>query len=220
MEPDGQAKALVQVEGRDFAGHENGGEAVSAPAAEKGDVRAEDGAKTELARARSAKTATKTKRPQNQTNQANRNNSDESHPLGKERSSMPGGARTGPLGLGPMTGRGAGFCAGFPVPGFASRWIGAGWGWMGQGRGGGRGWRRMFSTTGLTGWQRAGYPMGVGWPAWAFPTSPGPAGPSVPPGSTRQQQIELLKRQAEFLSSALGEIQKRIDELQAQPEQS
>ncbi len=31
---------------------------------------------------------------------------------------MPGGDGTGPRGLGPMTGRGAGFCAGFNVPGF------------------------------------------------------------------------------------------------------
>lgn len=34
---------------------------------------------------------------------------------------MPWGDRTGPLGLGPMTGRRAGFCAGFPVPGFLNR---------------------------------------------------------------------------------------------------
>jgi len=31
---------------------------------------------------------------------------------------MPGGDRTGPMGLGPMTGRAAGYCAGYPVPGF------------------------------------------------------------------------------------------------------
>ena len=30
---------------------------------------------------------------------------------------MPGGNGTGPLGLGPKTGRGAGFCAGHPNPG-------------------------------------------------------------------------------------------------------
>jgi len=33
---------------------------------------------------------------------------------------MPWGNGTGPAGLGPMTGRGAGYCAGFPVPGFAN----------------------------------------------------------------------------------------------------
>jgi len=31
---------------------------------------------------------------------------------------MPRGDRTGPAGMGPMTGRGAGFCAGFNMPGF------------------------------------------------------------------------------------------------------
>ncbi|HHX95299.1 MAG TPA: DUF5320 domain-containing protein, partial [Clostridia bacterium] len=33
---------------------------------------------------------------------------------------MPRGDRTGPTGLGPLTGRGAGFCAGFKVPGYAN----------------------------------------------------------------------------------------------------
>lgn len=33
---------------------------------------------------------------------------------------MPGGDRTGPAGLGPMTGRAAGYCAGYPAPGFTS----------------------------------------------------------------------------------------------------
>jgi len=30
---------------------------------------------------------------------------------------MPGGDRTGPIGAGPMTGRGAGYCAGYNMPG-------------------------------------------------------------------------------------------------------
>ena len=36
----------------------------------------------------------------------------------KEAINMPFGDRTGPAGLGPMTGRAAGFCAGYPVPGY------------------------------------------------------------------------------------------------------
>jgi len=36
----------------------------------------------------------------------------------KEVINMPRGDGTGPVGLGPMTGRAAGFCAGFPVPGY------------------------------------------------------------------------------------------------------
>ncbi|MBN2563282.1 MAG: DUF5320 domain-containing protein [Phycisphaerae bacterium] len=31
---------------------------------------------------------------------------------------MPAGDGTGPVGLGPMTGRGAGYCVGFPFPGY------------------------------------------------------------------------------------------------------
>jgi hypothetical protein len=37
---------------------------------------------------------------------------------GKEVINMPFGDGTGPAGMGPMTGRAAGFCAGFPVPGY------------------------------------------------------------------------------------------------------
>jgi len=37
---------------------------------------------------------------------------------GKEVIYMPLGDRTGPAGAGPMTGRAAGFCAGYPVPGY------------------------------------------------------------------------------------------------------
>ena len=52
---------------------------------------------------------------------------------------MPGGNGTGPAGMGPMTGRAAGYCAGYPIagylnpfgarPGFGSR-IGNPAGWM------------------------------------------------------------------------------------------
>lgn len=37
---------------------------------------------------------------------------------------MPFGDATGPAGFGPMTGRGAGYCAGYPVPGHLNRGIG------------------------------------------------------------------------------------------------
>ena len=45
---------------------------------------------------------------------------------------MPRGDGTGRMGMGPMTGRGAGFCAGFAVPGYANP-IGYGFG-FGRGR--------------------------------------------------------------------------------------
>jgi len=110
---------------------------------------------------------------------------------------MPFGDRTGPLGLGPRTGRGAGYCPGFAAPGFMNR--GGGF-FFGGGRGaGGRGWRNCFWTTGLTGWQRAGL-----WPgSW-----PGYAGP------TREQEAAALKGLAERLEGALDSIRKRIEELE------
>ena len=44
--------------------------------------------------------------------------------VGKEVINMPFGDGTGPAGLGPMTGRSVGFCAGFPVPGYMNPFMG------------------------------------------------------------------------------------------------
>ena len=127
---------------------------------------------------------------------------------------MPFGDRTGPMGWGPMTGRGAGYCAGYPVPGFMDPPPGRGfWGW-GRGfwgRGGGRGWRHCYYATGLPGWARAG----AGAPAWGMPVDPhlAPFGPPL----TSEQQTEILKGQAEYFEGALEEIRKRIEELERQP---
>jgi hypothetical protein len=57
---------------------------------------------------------------------------------------MPRGDGTGPAGLGPMTGRGAGYCASYPTPGFANTYgRGSGMG-MGPRRSGFRGRGRRF----------------------------------------------------------------------------
>jgi len=60
---------------------------------------------------------------------------------------MPRGDGTGPMGQGPMTGRGLGYCAGYPQPGFMhpsfGRGFGRGWG-RGFGRGRGFRWRRFY----------------------------------------------------------------------------
>jgi len=126
---------------------------------------------------------------------------------------MPGGDGTGPGGMGPMTGRAAGFCAGYPVPGYANPVGGRGMG-MGWGRGWGRG--RGF------GWGRAGY----GLPAYGSSVNPyaygGTVNPyaygSVPfaPTIAPQQELDGLKGQAEYLEDALDGIKKRIEELESQ----
>jgi len=114
-----------------------------------------------------------------------------------------------------MTGRAAGYCAGYPVPGFMNALGGRGLG--GRGGRGGRGWRNRFYATGLTGWQRAAW----GWPAfgtgWAYGVPH--LGPFAPSTADAGQELGLLKRQAEYMANALEEIKKRIDELKAQPQQ-
>jgi len=69
----------------------------------------------------------------------------------KEVRKMPAGNGMGPAGMGPMTGRGAGFCAGYPTPGYMNPYGGRyPYGGFGFGRGGGigfgrgRGWGRGF----------------------------------------------------------------------------
>jgi hypothetical protein len=126
---------------------------------------------------------------------------------------MPAGDGTGPMGMGPMTGRGAGYCAGFGVPGYANpvpgRGFGLGWG---GGRGRGRRWRHWYYATGLPGWARFGYA-----PAWGAPPAWGPPpagayGPYAAP-PTREQETEFLRAQAEWLKEQLDAIGRRIEEL-------
>ena len=129
---------------------------------------------------------------------------------------MPGGDRTGPEGMGPMSGRALGHCAGYPTGGFATapagglgRGFGRGMGGRGRGRGG-WGRRNRFYATGLTGWQRAAVP----------PTAYGPAPYGAPgPAATASQESEALEAQAEYFTNALDEIRKRIDELHAESAQ-
>jgi hypothetical protein len=68
---------------------------------------------------------------------------------------MPGGDRTGPLGKGSMTGRKAGYCAGFPSPGSANSY---GFG-RGFGRTMGRGFGRGFWGHGRGFWRMQLHPF-------------------------------------------------------------
>ena len=109
---------------------------------------------------------------------------------------MPFADGTGPAGLGPMTGRAAGFCAGFAVPGYMNPVGGRGyWGWgRGRGMGRGRGFGRGF------GWSGAAGP----YPANAF------FGPTV----TAEQELGGLKQQAELLQNSLSQVSERIEQLE------
>lgn len=124
---------------------------------------------------------------------------------------MPFGDRTGPLGMGPRTGRAAGFCSGFGMPGYANAVPGRGRSGFGRDWGRGRGWfgrgygrRNWYGATGLPGWARAGY----GYPPFA--------GTGYPYGTefTAKEEMDFLKGQAEFLKQQLDEIQNRISSLE------
>jgi len=115
---------------------------------------------------------------------------------------MPFGDRTGPQGLGPMTGRGAGYCAGYPLPG------------RGLGRGGrGQGWGRGFGR---------GRGRGFGWgpPPWGAPYgSYAPAyGPAYPSSYGPEDEVTALKDQARYFEEALQDTKKRIEEIESSAE--
>ncbi len=116
---------------------------------------------------------------------------------------MPGGDRTGPRGMGPMTGRAAGYCAGYGVPGYANPVPGRGW------FGGGRGRRHWYRATGLPGWLRAahGYPA---FGSWEDPYLAQTLGPTPMP----EKEVEILKQEAEFLKAQLKDVQSRINTLE------
>lgn len=120
---------------------------------------------------------------------------------------MPRGDGTGPAGMGPMTGRAAGYCAGYNVPGYMNPVGGRGMG-FGGGFGRGRGWRNQYYATGLTGWQRAA----TGMPAWGAPGYGYAPQPGYAP--TPEQETSALKTQAEYLENSLTEIRKRMEELE------
>ena len=122
---------------------------------------------------------------------------------------MPGGDRTGPAGMGPMTGRAAGFCAGYSVPGYMNP-VG-GRGYWGGGRGGGFGRGRGFGRG--FGWARAGY----GWPAWGGAVNPyAYGGAPFAQAPTPENELTGLKQQADYFQDTLGEIKKRIEQLEAE----
>ena len=122
---------------------------------------------------------------------------------------MPAGDGTGPMGMGPMTGRGAGYCGGYDAPGWANpgygRGLAAGRGGRG-GRGGGWRHRNWYYATGVPGWARADYP-----PTWGAPPAAG-YGPYAGAPS-REEETESLRQRAEWLKQELDTISQRIEEL-------
>ena len=109
---------------------------------------------------------------------------------------MPGGDRTGPMGRGPGTGRAIGYCHGFDFPGYAKgskRGMNMGGGFGGRFAGGlgsnrGRGFSPYFHG------RTPGYP-------WMF-------------SMNREDEVKMLKSEAEALKRSQQEIEKRLAELE------
>ncbi|MCI1930313.1 MAG: DUF5320 domain-containing protein [Clostridia bacterium] len=99
---------------------------------------------------------------------------------------MPRRNGTGPMEMGPMTGRKAGYCAGFAEQGYDNHER------IGCGFGRGHGYRRMYYLTGLPRWARSGYDETYE--------------PSI-------DEKKLLNQQEEFLVGQLEKVKKRISDL-------
>ena len=118
---------------------------------------------------------------------------------------MPGGDGTGPLGLGPMTGRQAGYCAGYSAPGYANSIPGRGRGFgYGRGFGRGRGWGRGFGRGFGLGW--AGYPYAQGNPYMT---------PSYSANFTPKQEADMLRAEANAMQEEISAINQRVKDLES-----
>ncbi len=107
---------------------------------------------------------------------------------------MPLEDRTGPLGLGPMTGRGLGYCAGYGTPGYANP-IGYWWRGFGFGRGFGRGY---------------GYGRFLAlYPYYGIPYR-------APYGLSVKDEKAILTEQAKAIENELKAIKERLTELERQ----
>jgi len=120
---------------------------------------------------------------------------------------MPGGDGTGPGGFGPMTGRAAGYCAGYSVPGYMNPY-----GFGGGGFGRGRGYRNRYYATGLPFGARYGYNQAY------HPAYP-PANPYYPAANlSKEDELNALKSQADLLKRNLEDINKAMVDLEKEKE--
>ena len=115
---------------------------------------------------------------------------------------MPRGDKTGPWGAGPMTGRAAGYCAGYPAPGYMNPR-------RRYGRGFGRGWGRGFGR----GWGR-------GWHAYPPPVIVQPAYPQItPPPQTPEQEVAALENYHKELVAEKADLEQEMDGVKARIEE-
>ncbi len=73
-----------------------------------------------------------------------------------------------------------------------------------------RGHRHMYYLTGLPGWMRFGYSPGWGGAPSSYPGFQ----PSQEPMMNQEQELEMLKNQAQFLKQQMDYIDARIREME------
>jgi len=127
---------------------------------------------------------------------------------------MPRGNRTGPEGMGPMTGRAAGYCTGYDTPGFSKGQprVGGGFGQgrgLGFGRGAGREWRNKYYDTGLAGLQRS-----RNFANQTFPQQTVPNREPYAQTMSKQQEFDALQQQIEYFENALRDVKIRLNKLE------
>ena len=115
---------------------------------------------------------------------------------------MAGGDRTGPIGQGPFTGRRLGYCSGFDTPGYAK----------GPGGGMGRGFSFGQGISFGRGMAR-GRGFGRGW-GYNAPVQGYPWMPSM----SKEDEIRLLKSEADALKRSQEDIEKRLGDLEKEKE--
>ncbi|KXS47070.1 MAG: hypothetical protein AWU58_41 [Methanohalophilus sp. T328-1] len=98
---------------------------------------------------------------------------------------MPGGDRTGPRGMGPMTGKGAGYCTGYDIPGWQNRLVR------------GNSFRGGFYRFGGPFKRGMGYYRGG-----PIATPPQPVSP--------QSELEALEREKDLLSQRIEQLKTQL----------
>ena len=109
---------------------------------------------------------------------------------------MPRGDRTGPYGAGPMTGRAAGYCVGYSVPGYMNPTYG-------YGRGFGRGFGRGLYL----------YPPPVIVPAYPKVNRP------VTQQQSQEQEVVALENYQKELATEKTDIEKEINDIKTRIEE-
>ena len=113
---------------------------------------------------------------------------------------MPRGDRSGPNGMGPMTGRGAGFCNGYNAPGFMNNGVAG----SGYGRGAGMGAGRGFGGRHMGGGYGRGY--GYGQPYGSYNAA-------VPIGYSKEAETGAIENEIAFLKDQLKAMESRLGEM-------